>query len=117
MVQALAPEVALPAGVDMAALGEIALRVLGLGAADARSIAQAIDWHTTLLVPIPPMAQSFRQVPVAGGNGLFIEKRPDHDGAPTSKMLLWSAAGRAYGITTRGNVTADQLLAMANSVQ
>jgi hypothetical protein len=117
MLQALSPAVALPAGVDMAALGEIALRVLGLGPADARSIAQAIDWHTTLLVPIPPMAQSFRQVRVGGGNGLFIEKRPDYDGAATSKVLLWSDAGRAYGIMTRGHVTADQLVAIADSVQ
>jgi hypothetical protein len=114
ILQALAPVVALPAGVDVAALGEIALRVLGLGAVDAHQIAQSIDWHTTLLVPIPASDASFRQVAVGDANGLLVEKRED---LPfRSRMLLWSSGGRAYAMTTRGDITADELLEIASSI-
>ena len=43
-LQARSPEVTLPADVDLAALGEIGLRILGLSADDARHFAGAIDW-------------------------------------------------------------------------
>ena len=115
MLQTLAPEVALPPGVNLAALGEIALRVLGLAPGDAHQIAQAIDWHTTLLVPIPASAASFRQVEVGGGQGLLVERRVDR-GSPSS-AILWSSGGRAYAMTSRGNITSDQLIEIANSVQ
>jgi hypothetical protein len=115
MAQARNPEIAMPAGVDLAALGEIALRILGLSPGDAREIARAIDWSTTLLVPIPGTAQSYRQVHVGGGNGLLVETQPSPGFNET--MLLWSTNGRAFHMHARGDLSADQLLEMADSVR
>lgn len=111
-VQALVPDVQLPPGVDIAALGEIALRILGLQRRDAHEMAQAIDWHTTLLVPIPPMARSFRQVEVGRASGLLVEKG---DPSLSESLLLWSTAGRAYAMS--GRVAGEQLVVLASSVQ
>jgi hypothetical protein len=114
LLQAPAPEISLPADVDLDALGEIALRILGLAKSDAHDIAQSVDWHTTVLVPLPPAAEEFRQVPVAGGHGLLVKLARQESPA---YMLLWSADGRAYGLKTRGGLTEDQVLAIANSIQ
>ena len=64
------PEVLMPPGVDLAQLGEIGLRILGLPENDAREFAKKVDWHTTLVVPVPPMATRFRQVIVGGSQGV-----------------------------------------------
>lgn len=115
-IQARTPQVTLPAGLDLTTLGEIGLRVLGLDKAEARRFAQALDWHTTLLVPVPPDATSFHQVQVGGHRGLVIETnnptaRPNGRGS----MVLWSDGERVYGI--RGALPATEILTMANSVR
>ncbi len=63
-VQARSPEVSLPAGLDLPQLGEIALRVAGLDPAEARRFARSIDWHSTLVVPVPIGASSFSEMTV-----------------------------------------------------
>ena len=112
LAQARVPDVQLPSGVDIAALGEIGLRILGLTKNDAHEMAQVIDWETTLLVPIPPDGH-FRQVNVAGQPGLLVEKQV-HTGLPRS-VVLWSTGERAYVLT--GQVNGDQLVSIASSVQ
>ena len=47
LLQAKSPAVSLPNGLDLRALGEIGLRVLGLPPVEAREFAAAIDWQTT----------------------------------------------------------------------
>jgi len=111
LVQELIPNVQLPSNVDMAALGEIGLRILGLPPADAREIAAAIDWKTTLLVPIPPDASSFRQVDVNGASGLLVEKF----GSTVESLLLWATSDRAYAM--KGRIGGAQLVALAASVR
>lgn len=113
LVQAIAPEVTLGSGVDVAALGEIALRIFGVAPDDAREIASHVDWNTTLLVPLPPGATAFDQVPVRGGDGLLVRMGPEDY---PSYTLLWSADGRAYGMKVRGGATAEQVLEVANSI-
>jgi hypothetical protein len=113
------PEVLLPAGVDLAQLGEIGLRVLGMPATEAREFSKSVDWRTTFLVPVPPMATRFRQTLVGGDRGVVIEG-PLLD--PVTKvekgnwnLLLWSHGGRVYGI--RSTMRLSDVLAMANSLQ
>ena len=116
-LQARSPEVGLPAGVDMAALGEIGLRVLGVQPAEARRLAQTIDWRTTMLIPVPSNAGSFRQVQVGGQPGLMVTlviTNPEgrrREGA----MVLWSRGDMVYGM--QGNISGIDLLQMANSLQ
>jgi hypothetical protein len=76
VLEAMSPEVTLPPGADLRQLGELGLRVLGLDANEARRLAAAIDWRSTLLVPVPTSAGSFRQVTVNGKQALFISKNP-----------------------------------------
>lgn len=114
-IQARTPQVTLPAGLDLPTLGEIGLRVLGLDKAEAHRFAQALDWHTTLLVPVPPDATSFHQVQVGGHRGLVIETNDPTAKIGRGSMVLWSDGERVYGI--RGALPATDILTMANSVR
>ena len=118
-IQGPMPEVLMPAGVDLAQLGEIGLRVLGMPAGEARTFSESIDWRTTFLVPVPPMATRFRQALVGANRGIVIEG-PLRD--PETKvekgnwnLLLWSQGGRVYGI--RSTMRLSDVMAMANSLQ
>jgi hypothetical protein len=111
--QARVPQVTLPSSVDLAVLGEIGLRILGLSPADARQFAQAIDWHSTLLVPIPAGVSSFRQVSINGRPGIMLLHQPPNE-SPTS-VLLWSTSDRVFGIVSIAGV--EDVLAMAESVR
>ena len=117
LVQARSPNITVPAGLDLPLFGEIGLRILGLGRAEARRFAHAIDWHTTLLVPVPANATSFRQVDVAGRRGLVIETAA----SPASQqrrqrftIVLWSDGGQMFAM--RGTLNPRDMLEMASSV-
>lgn len=119
LIQAQSPEVSLPAGVDLARLAEMGLRILGLDAGEARRIAQATDWRTTLLVPVPINASTFRQVTIRGEQGLLITTT-DRTGAnaqhPREGMvLMWSEGNRVFGLTGRPN--AEDMVQIAESLR
>jgi hypothetical protein len=111
--QAPSPEITMPAGVDSSVLGEIGLRVLGVPKDTARQFAAAIDWNTTLIVPVPPTAQSFRQIEIGGQPGVAISYQPPNE-SPTT-MLLWSNGGRVFGMQSIQSY--EQVVAMADSVR
>ena len=111
LVQARSPEVSLPAGVDLERLGEIGLRILGLDAAEAHRIGQSIDWHSTLVVPVPLNASTFRRVTVHGNPGLLVTTQGDAGAAapggagPASRehirdgtVLLWTEGDRVFAL-------------------
>jgi len=122
-LQARAPEVVLPEGVEVEALAEIGLRILGFGAAEARRFARVIDWRSTMLVPIPSGKASFKHVEIDGHPGLMIEHpapvaegaAPPATPARPEQLLIWSADGMVYGI--RGNFQAESVLRMAYSAR
>jgi hypothetical protein len=113
LFQASAPQVTLPTSVDLATLGEIGLRILGLSRDDARQFARAIDWHTTLLVPVPPGVSSFRQVTIGGRPGILMQHQPPN-ASPTT-VVLWSTTERVFALVSIHGL--DQVLAMADSVR
>jgi hypothetical protein len=113
LFQAHSPQVTLPASVNLAALGEIGLRILGLSAGDARRFTQAIDWNSTLLVPIPPVVSSFRQVTINGRPGMLLQHQPS--GQALTSVVLWSNADRVFALVSIAGVEA--VLAMAESVR
>jgi hypothetical protein len=118
LIQARSPEVSLPAGWDVAQLGEIGLRVLGLDEREAKRIARATDWRSTLLVPVPLDVTTFRQVTVRGNSGLLIVTtgEPAAEGKPRRQgtMLMWTHGDRVFCI--RGNLSASDVLQMAESI-
>jgi hypothetical protein len=109
--QARSPEMTLPPGIDVPPLAEIGLRIAGLGSSEAHMLANAIDWRSTLLVPIPAASSTFRQVDLPGGRGLFVE--PTTRRGP--RAILWANGGMMYAMT--GAVNSQTLLQMARSVQ
>ena len=98
LLQARTPQLTLPDSIDVQALGEIGLRILGLAPAEAKQFAQAIDWHSTLIVPVPPHATSFRQVDIGGHLGVIVEHQP-RDQSPT-QTIIWSTPDRVFALVS-----------------
>ena len=118
LVEAHSPELGLPPGADLKQLGEIGLRILGLDADEARRVAASIDWKSTLVVPVPTSAQSFRQVEVNGQKGLFIRcEMPDSTGARhrSGAVLLWTEGDCVLGM--QSNLPGEDILDLAQSLR
>lgn len=119
LIQAKSPDVELPPGLDLARLGEIGLRILGLDAREASRVAATVDWHSTLLVPVPVNASGFREVTVRGSKGLLITTatpRKDGEGPRRERaILLWSEGDRVLALS--GNIESEHLMAMAESLK
>jgi hypothetical protein len=113
LFQARTPQLTLPDSIDVRTLGEIGLRILGLAPAEAKQFADAMDWHTTLIVPVPPNASSFKQVKIGGRVGVAIHHQPP-DQSPTN-TIVWSTSDRVFALVTL--LGDEQALAMANSVR
>src|SRR5258705_2850866 len=114
LIQAKSPEVSVPAGWDVERLAEIGLRVLGLDGGEARRIARATDWRSTLLVPIPMNANTFRQVTVHRQPGLLITTTANGADRRASRVLLWSEGDRVFCI--QGTLNRPDTIQMAESV-
>lgn len=110
-LQARSPEVTLPAAIDLSALGEVGLRIAGLGRSEAHTLAQAIDWRNTLVLPVPAGVSSFRQVAIHGSHGLLVTFKEKRE----IRSLVWSEGGSVYGIT--GPLGEGLIAQMADSVQ
>ncbi len=113
LFQARTPQLTLPSSIDVQALGEIGLRILGLPPAEAKQFAEAIDWHTTLIVPVPPNASSFQQVDIGGHRGVLIQHQPRNQ-SPTS-TIVWSTPERVLALVSIQHVA--EAVAMATSVR
>jgi hypothetical protein len=97
IVQMASPQVSIPPGVDPAMIGEAGFKFLGMPDADARRLAQSIDWTSTLVIPIPTNVVQYREVTVDGVSGLLVEHRADKTSRP-SASLLWQKDGIIHGI-------------------
>ena len=115
-LQAKSPEISVPSGWDVERLAEIGLRVLGLDAGEARRMARSTDWRSTLLVPVPMNASTFRQVTVHGQPGLMImtTERNAEGLRRESALLLWSEGGRVFCLESP--LSGPALMQMAESV-
>jgi hypothetical protein len=117
LLQARQPEVSFPAGIDLASLAEIGLRVLGMKPGEAHRFAQNVDWRTTLIVPVPADVSVFRQVDVQGNPGLLIVtvRRSARGVLPQDSRVLWSSGDSVFALV--GNVQPTELFEMAQSVR
>lgn len=118
-IQARQPDVELPAGVDLGQLAEIGMRIIGVDKAQARRLARSIDWHTTLMVPVPANASTFRGVEVHGHSGLLITTagKPAADGKRQRQgtVLMWSEGDRVFAMES--SLHGVDLMAIAESVR
>jgi len=119
LIQAESPEVGLPPGVDLARLGEIGLRLLGMTPSEANRLAHTIDWRSTMLLPVVASATEFQAITVHGQHGVYLESKKTPDlgdagkGGP-GRVVMWTENGRVYAVA--GNVWRGDLMAMAESV-
>jgi len=118
LVEARSPEVALPPGVDLRQLGEIGLRILGLDAGEASRVAGSIDWRSTLIVPVPTTAASFRQIHVNGHEGLLIRcEAPNAEGQRrrSGVLVMWTEGERVFAVES--NLGGEDVLDIAQSLR
>ena len=112
LIQSPVPDVNYPADVNPAVLGEALLQVLGTEPAEARRIAQSIDWTSTLLLPVPQDLGSYREAAVNGVTGVVLEPfNPEAEAA-----VVWQKEGMVY-MMRAGRLSVDDLLALANTVR
>jgi hypothetical protein len=122
LLQAASPEISLPQGVHLPEIAEIALRILGMSLDEARQYAYSIDWHGTLLVPVPADVASFREVEVGTSQGLLIEVSGQRSFGPSGgaraeqgSMVLWSDGSKVFSLS--GTINKRDLLQMASAIQ
>ena len=116
LVQLASPSADMPKGVNLSQVGEAMLQLLGLSPAEAKHFAQSIDWSTTLVIPMPTDAGSFRDVTVDGVPGVLIESRPQSRGpARTHYTLLWEKRDVVYSLSGWDDVMKG--IEIANSLQ
>ena len=108
--QSRSPEVALPDGIDLPSLAQIVLRIMGVDRERAYDLAWTVDWRSTMIVPVPANGGSFREINIAGHDGLAIQST---DGK--SRVLLWATGERVYAMI--GSLSLAELLEMAQSAQ
>jgi hypothetical protein len=106
------PTVDAPANVDVAQLAQIGLEFTGMTSDQAAAFTQTVDWTSTLVVPIPKNAATYKLVSVDGVTGNLIQ-RPSDD-APQF-VLLWVKDGIVYSIGGLGT-NSQQAIDMANSL-
>lgn len=112
LLQSPSPDVNYPADVNPTLLGEALLQVLGTEPAEARRIAESIDWTSTMLLPIPQELGTYREVTVNGVSGVLLEPF-DSD---AEAAVVWQQDGMVY-MMRAGRLSVDELLAHANTVR
>jgi anti-sigma factor RsiW len=114
LYQGRSPDVTLPDGVDLAALGRTGLRVLGMSETEADTVSRQIDWTSTLVVPIPPDIQDVRSVTINNSEGLLVGSAEQ---AGRHWMLYWQNDDRFYILQAEGAITDQQVIAAARSMR
>ncbi len=110
LMQTVAPDVGYPEDVDLAVIGEAALRLLGSDPDTARRMAQNIDWTSTLLLPIPQEMGTYSEVSVDGASGVTFEPFA----LDSSPAVVWQRDGMVYVLS--GPVSVESLIDLANSL-
>ena len=127
LIQARSPEVSLPAGANLPQLAEIGMRILGVEASQARRLSHSVDWNTTLLVPVPQDASSFRGVEIHGNPGLIVTSSGEGrlgEGAghpregerrQEGSIVMWTEDDRVFAVA--GNLTDLEMMRIAEAVR
>lgn len=112
IIQGPSPKVNVPEDVDMAQLGEVGLRLLGVPADKAEQMAANIDWGTTLVVPVPSDVGAVEERPIRGATGYVMTEKTDKG---QHSILFWQENGILYAVG--GQLSADMLAQIAESLQ
>lgn len=106
------PSVNAPADVDVAQLAQIGLEFTGMSQEQAAAYVSTVDWKSTLVIPIPKNAATYRQVQIDGVTGTMIQRPADDF---PQYALIWLKNGIVYTISGLGTNT-QQAIDMANAL-
>jgi len=110
LVQLPSPTISAPPGLDMTAIGEAYLQILGMDKEEAHSFASNVDWTTTFVVPIPQRGTEYQDVQVDGVIGTLVWQAYRDEYA-----LMWVKNGILYGLSGPGD--SDTALELAGSIK
>lgn len=113
LVQMPSPTISAPPGLDMEAIGQAYLQVLGMSPADAANYAKNVDWSSTLVIPIPRSGTSTSSISVDGVTGTLVTQ--NRGPARGQYVLAWVKDGIMYGLTGPGD--GSNALDIANSLK
>ena len=102
LLQSPSPTVSTTSEINPALLAEIGLQVLGMGADDAKSFSQSVDWTSTLVVPVPANQAVYEEVSVDGVTGKLIQESNVPDEI-TNYTILWVKNSMIYSVFGTGN--------------
>jgi hypothetical protein len=111
LVQAPSPTVTVPPNLNMSEIAEAGLQLAGMGAGEAHALCSAIDWSSTLVIPVPRDSASSQPVFVDGVQGTLIQMRREEN----RYSLLWTKNGVIYSLN--GNGMMNDALALAASLR
>ena len=109
LMQVPSPVVTAPQGFNPAQLAQVGLQFLGMSAKDAANFTQAVDWTSTLVLPVMPGSMTYKQIPINGAEGVLLR----HTGASASDRytLTWVNDGIVTVIESYGDDRAAVALA------
>jgi hypothetical protein len=113
LAQMVNPTISAPEGLDVAALGESFLRLMGMTPEEAALFSKQVDWTSTLVIPIPRYGTTYEDVTVDGVPGTLITQSLEKH-AP-EYLLIWLKEGILYALTGSGNQ--NEALELANSLR
>lgn len=120
IMQVPSPTADVPEDVDMQALGEAMLQLLGMTPEEAAQLSENIDWATTLVLPIPTgLLQTVQEIGVDGVTGLLFEMQgyeTDDGTYLRRRALLWQKDGIVYMLTSEHGST-ERLVSIANTLE
>jgi hypothetical protein len=110
LVQVPSPSISAPPGLDIAALGQAYLQVLGMSPDEAANFSNRVDWTTTLVVPVPTVRTHYQEVTIDGVTGTLVQL----DGE-SEYLLLWVKDGIVYALSGPGDL--QTALEIGNSLR
>ena len=116
VIQAASPSITLPPGTDLRVWGQTMFQVLGMSEDQARQMAQNIDWSSTMIVPLPRDAASFKEVQINGASGLIVEESRHEHSFRQRTMLLWTQGEVVYSVQGE-HILSSSLLQIAQSLR
>ena len=108
LVQSPSPLVKYPEDVNVTALGQALLEVLGMEPEPARRLAESIEWTNTVLLPIPESFASFNEVQIGDSSGLALTSLDGQNAA-----VLWESDGMVFVLS---GLDAEELAGIANTI-
>lgn len=87
IVQAYGASLDYPDGIEPRLIGEASLRLMGLSADEAQRFTEAIDWTSTLVLPIPAEIAEFRELEVAGEQAILLTPRERSHGEQITLLV------------------------------